>query len=129
MPRVFDTNVQLIKYNVLKEVIKHAYNDNLEDVYLDIPKTICPGPKPQLRCCIYKERAIIQERIKMAMGGDKTNPNPVQVIDIACDECPVGGMLVTPACRGCLMHACAPAPGASACCTSTIRRDGPSPRR
>ena len=107
MPRVFDTNVQLIKYNVLKEVIKHAYDDTLDDVYLDIPKTICPGPKPQLRCCIYKERAIIQERIKMAMGGDKSNPNPVQVIDIACDECPVSGMLVTPACRGCLMHACA----------------------
>ncbi len=107
MPRVFDTNVQFIKYNVLKEVIKHAYADTLEDVYMDIPKTICPGPKPQLRCCIYKERAIIQERVKMAMGGDKNNPNPVQVIDIACDECPVGGMLVTPACRGCLMHACA----------------------
>lgn len=107
MPRVFDTNVQLIKYNVLKEVIKHAYAGTLEEAYLDIPKTICPGPEPQLRCCIYKERAIIQERIKMAMGGNKDNPNPVQVIDIACDECPVSGMLVTPACRGCLMHACA----------------------
>lgn len=107
MPRVFDTNVQLIKYNVLKEVIKHAYSDTLEEAYLDIAKTICPGPRPQLRCCIYKERAVIQERVKMAMGGDKKNPNPVQVIDIACDECPAGGMMVTPACRGCLMHACA----------------------
>lgn len=106
MARVFDTNVQLIKYQVLKEVITKAYDGTLQDAYLDIPKTICPGPKPQLRCCIYKERAIMQERVKMAMGGDKNNPNPVQVMDVACDECPAGGMYVTPACRGCMLHAC-----------------------
>ncbi len=106
MARVFDTNVQLIKYNVLKEVIKKAYDGTLQDAYLDIPKTISPGPKPQLRCCVYKERAVVQERVKMAMGGDKSNPNVIQVIDIACDECPAGGMYVTPACRGCIMHAC-----------------------
>lgn len=104
--RVFDTNVQLEKYQVLKEVIKRAYDNTLEDAYLEIPKAISPGPKSELRCCIYKERAIIQERVKMAMGGDKNNPNVIEVIDVACDECPVGGMMVTPACRGCLMHAC-----------------------
>ncbi|EKC62194.1 hypothetical protein LEA_11974, partial [human gut metagenome] len=27
-----------------------------------------------MRCCIYKERAIVSERIKIAMGGDPTNP-------------------------------------------------------
>lgn len=104
--RVFDTNVQLEKYKVLKEVIQRAYEDRLDDAYLEIPKAISPGPKSELRCCIYKERAILQERVKMAMGGDKDNDNVMQVIDVACDECPTGGMLVTPACRGCLMHAC-----------------------
>lgn len=103
---LFDTNVQWIKYKVLKEVIRRAYEGGLEDAYREIPLTISPGPKSDLNCCIYKERAIVQERIHMAMGGDKSNPNPVQVMDIACDECPVSGMLVTPACRGCLMHAC-----------------------
>ena len=29
------------------------------------------------------------------MGGDKTNPNVIEVIEIACDECPVGGYEVT----------------------------------
>ena len=104
--RVFDTNVQLVKYRVLKEVIRHAYNGTLRDAYLEIPKAISPGPKPELRCCIYKERAIIQDRIKMAMGGDADNPNPVQVIETACDECPAEGVMVTPACRGCMVHAC-----------------------
>ena len=44
-----------------------------------------------MRCCVYKERAILSERIKLAMGGDKSNPNVIEVIDIACDECPVCG--------------------------------------
>lgn len=106
MPRVFDTNVQLIKYKVLKEVIRRAYEGGMDEAYHEIPKMISPGPKAELRCCIYKERAIIQERIKMAMGGDETNPNVVQVVDIACDECPIDGIFVTPACRGCITHAC-----------------------
>ena len=104
--RVFDTNVQLIKYKVLKEVIRRAYEGGMEDAYTEIPKIISPGPKSELRCCIYKERAILQERIKMAMGGDKKNPNVIEVLDIACDECPIDGMYVTPACRGCIVHSC-----------------------
>ncbi len=103
---VFDTNVQLVKYKVLKEVMQAADAGTLDTAYRDVPKTIAPGPKPTIRCCIYKERAILQERVRMAMGGDPTNPNPVEVIDVACDECPMGGMYVTPACRGCLQHNC-----------------------
>ena len=59
-----------------------------------------------MRCCVYKERAILAERVKMAIGGDKKNHNVIQVIDIACDECPAGGYSVTDACRGCLAHRC-----------------------
>ena len=40
------------------------------------------------------------------MGGDKSNPNVIEVIEIACDECPIGGCEVTNACRGCLAHRC-----------------------
>ena len=103
----FDTYVQQLKYQVVKEVIKKAYNDDLINCYKDIPKIISPGPKPTSRCCIYKERAILEERIALALGGNKENPNSVEVIEIACDECPIGGMYVTPACRGCLVHKCA----------------------
>ena len=42
----------------------------------------------------------------MAMGGDKNNPNVIEVIGIACDECPAGGYEVGEACRGCLAHNC-----------------------
>lgn len=104
--RKFDTKVQHLKYKVLREVARQAWNDTLYDNILDIPKIIVPGNTPTMRCCVYKERAILAERVKIAMGGDKSNPNVIQVIDIACDECPVGGYEVTNACRGCLAHRC-----------------------
>ena len=104
--RKFDTKVQLLKYKVLREVARQAWQGTLTENLLDIPKTIIPGNTPTMRCCIYKERAIIEERVKVAMGGDKSNPNVIEVIDIACDECPIGGCEVTNACRGCLAHRC-----------------------
>ena len=102
----FDTKVQYLKYKVLREVARHAWNDTLLDSILDIPKTIVPGNTPTMRCCVYKERAILGERVKIAMGGDKSNPNVIEVIETACDECPMGGYEVTNACRGCLAHRC-----------------------
>ena len=104
--RKFDTKVQHLKYKVLREVARLAWNDKLVDGMMDISKQIAPGPEPTMRCCIYKERAILGERVKLALGGDKSNPNVIEVIDIACDECPVGGYEVTNACRGCLAHRC-----------------------
>ncbi len=104
--RKFDTKVQYLKYKVLREVARHAWNDTLLEKIMDIPEQIIPGNQPTMRCCVYKERAILGERVKLAIGGDKNNPNTIEVIEIACDECPVGGFEVTNACRGCLAHRC-----------------------
>lgn len=63
--RVFDTHVQGIKYKAVREIIK-AYDENrMETAYIDIPKIALPGPKGTLRCCIYKERAIFQDRLRV----------------------------------------------------------------
>ena len=104
--RKFDTKVQHLKYKVLREVARLAWDGKLLENILDIPTILVPGKRPTVRCCVYKERAILGERVKIAMGGDKNNPNVIEVIDIACDECPVGGFEVTNACRGCLAHRC-----------------------
>lgn len=104
--RNFESDVQLIKYEVLKEVIKLSINGTLLENYTAIPEIIIPGPKPRTRCCIYKERAIVSERVKLAMGGNKENNNIIEVISIACDECPIDRFTVTEACRGCLAHRC-----------------------
>lgn len=104
--RKFDTKVQYLKYKVLREVAREAWNDTLLEHLVDIPKKIVPGNTPTMRCCVYKERAILAERVKLAMGGCKENHNVIEVIDTACDECPMGGYEVTNACRGCLAHRC-----------------------
>ena len=104
--RKFDTKVQHLKYKVLRAVASLAWEDKLKDYLLDIPDMIIPGKEPTIRCCVYKERAIVKERVKLAMGGNKSNPNIIEVIDIACDECPMGGYEVTGACRGCMAHRC-----------------------
>ncbi len=102
----FDTKVQYLKYKVLREVARHAWNDTLLQNLVDIPKDIVPGKVATMRCCVYKERAILGEYVKIAIGGDKHNPNVIEVIDIACDECPAAGYEVTSSCRGCLAHRC-----------------------
>lgn len=104
--RKFDTKVQHLKYKILREVARCAWNDTLFEKISDIPEMIAPGKEATMRCCVYKDRAIISKYVKMAMGGSHENENVVEVIDIACDECPVGGYEVTNACRGCLAHRC-----------------------
>jgi len=106
----FETKIQEIKTSVLTEVARLTWEDRLQTGILDIPEKIAVGPTAHLRCCIYKERAVISSRVKMAMGGDKSNPNVVEVLPIACDECPITEMTVSASCRGCLatrcVHAC-----------------------
>ena len=102
----FETRIQYLKYQVLKEVAKEAWDGDLVENVLDIPKKIIPGKTPSMRCCVYKERAILQERVKLAMGGKRSHPGIIEVIDIACDECPMGGYVVSNSCRGCLAQHC-----------------------
>lgn len=104
--RKFETTVQELKDDVLRNVAQLAWEDKLAAGVLDIPEKIIPGPEARMRCCIYKERAIVGARIKMAMGGDAANPGVVEVLDIACDECPVTQIEVGPSCRGCIATRC-----------------------
>ena len=106
MNKKFDNKVQLLKYRVLKEVATLAWSNTLLENVTEIPKIIAPGKVPTMRCCIYKERAILNERVKLAIGGNRFNKKVIQVIDIACADCPTGGYEVTSACRGCLAHQC-----------------------
>ena len=102
----FDTKVQYLKYRVLREVARHAWEGTLQENILSIPKAIVPGKTSTMRCCVYKERAILAERVQLAMGQDLTTDRVIEVIDIACDECPTAGFEVSDNCRGCLAHRC-----------------------
>ena len=104
--RKFDTKIQYRKYKVLREVARSAWEGTLLEDVLSIPEKIIIDESDVTRCCIYKERAIVADRVKLAMGGNKENPNVIEVLEIACDECPTAGFEVTNACRGCFAHRC-----------------------
>ena len=106
--RIFDTNVQELKYKVLMELAWQTWRGNdAFMVFNEIANEIVKKGENPMRCCIYKDRAIVAERIRIALGGDRNNPNVIQVIGIACDECPEAGHVVTDLCRGCVAHRCA----------------------
>ncbi len=105
--KLFDNRVQETKYKVLREVAYQTWKGN--DVFAEfneIARNVIPMDEPPQRCCIYKDRAVVAERIRLAIGGSRHNDNVVQVIEIACDECPEAGYVVTDLCRGCLAHSC-----------------------
>ena len=97
---------EYFKTKVLEEICRLFFEDSLDDIN-HLPFNIIPkGSDAQVRCCVYKERAILAERVKIAMGGSSDKQNVIEVIDIACDECPAAGYEVTDSCRGCLAHRC-----------------------
>lgn len=104
----FESNVQYIKYLVNKEVAHRFFQGHLDhtiDSYREIAEAIIPGPKALFRCCIYKERHIIEERVRLILE-PSINNRIINVLDSACDECPIDRFVVTEACRGCLGHNC-----------------------
>lgn len=111
-----DTRREL-KYEVLKEVAELKFNDNLNDETIDqIPYKIIPGATPKFRCCVYKEREIIRQRVKLAMTKPpipahnvenfKITGNVIQVIPAACEGCPINRFQVTENCQKCMAKAC-----------------------
>ena len=104
-----DATILRIKHDVLYEVAKAAWEGKLEEDKEDIPYRMIPGPQAQFRCCIYKEREIIRQRVRLAMGkcpSERDTANVVQVINAACEECPIASYVVTDNCRKCMGKAC-----------------------
>ena len=102
----FDTKVQMYKFFVLTLVAKLAFEGRLVDEIDSIPEKLFPDDNNKGFIDIYKTREITKMRVKLATGGDISNKNVVEVMELACDECPLEGYEVTNACRGCLAHRC-----------------------
>lgn len=106
-----------LKYEVLKRVAENEFNGTLNSETIDsIPFKIIPGTTPRFRCCVYKEREIIRQRVRLAMGNppipvdnveNRTiNRHVVQVIPAACEGCPINRFQVTENCQNCMQKAC-----------------------
>ncbi len=104
-----DRTTSNITKRIFREVAKLAWNGELEEKVELLPETIIPGPLPQFRCCIYREREIIRQRVRLVRGlspAANDTKNIVHVIPAACDDCAISSYTVTDNCHGCLGHAC-----------------------
>lgn len=120
MPQI--TEVVKIRRKVLAELARLAFSGNLENDIEEILQTITTEDGVRYRCCIHKERAILRQRINIALHqpigtslkesasnaltGKKADLPAVNILPEACDKCPIDRMLVTDACRNCLAHHC-----------------------
>jgi len=108
------TDINQIKMAVLKKTAEYAYEGKLLEAIDDIPFEIIPGQKPQFRCCVYREREIMRQRLRLAMGrlpssihNEKSVPTQiVHVISSACEGCPITRFTVTDNCHNCLAQKC-----------------------
>lgn len=119
------SEVVKIRRKVYLKLVDLVLKDSLQDKIEEIPKKTANKETPRYRCCEFKERAILKDRIKLAMGFNprdypetkladlpqKTPEmaegfNAVQVLDLACDRCPIDKYMVTNACRNCVAHKC-----------------------
>lgn len=104
-----DATLLRVKHEVLHQVAKLAFDGKLDSEKEQLPYKMIPGPQAQFRCCIYKEREIIRQRINLAEGkcpdGTKGG-NIIQVISAACEGCPISRYVVTDNCRKCMGKAC-----------------------
>lgn len=129
--RGIDTPVRQTRRRVFKEVANLAYNStNLKDDMEALPYKIVDYDDPEFRDSVYRERAVIRERIRLAMGmslrpEDREHPGHLtqgleesdidekyyepplmQVIPSACNACPENRYEVTSSCMGCTAHPC-----------------------
>ncbi|MEG0095841.1 MAG: hypothetical protein RR670_07435, partial [Erysipelotrichaceae bacterium] len=101
------------KFDILREIAEEAFQDDLsEEKVQAYTKKLIPGTKADFRCCVYKEREILRQRTRLAMGkmaNDAANYNPrqiVQVIEAACDGCTIKKINITDNCRKCMAKSC-----------------------
>ena len=129
--RGIDTPVRQRRRRVFKEVANLAYNStNLKDDMEALPYKIVDYEESEFWESVYRDRAIIRERIRLAMGmslrpenrehpGHLTQgleesnidekyyePPLMQVIPSACNECKEKAFIVGEQCQGCMAHPC-----------------------
>ena len=127
--RGIDTQVRKVRKRVFKEVANLAYHsENLIDDMEALPYKIVNTENPEYWESIYRERAVVRERMRLAMGmslrpedqpvhvtqgleesniSDKYYEPPLmQVIPSACNACPENDYEVSNKCMGCLAHPC-----------------------
>lgn len=116
------TAVAQLRRMVLEHLSRYTWNNALPEHVYDILQEVREDT-PRYRCCVYKERAVLKNRIDMALGQDcssniieaakltlnepeRTDLPIIDVLPAACDQCPIDAYYVTDMCRHCITHKC-----------------------
>ena len=124
------TSVNDIRKRVFAEVARLSYDykeGDLSEMEM-IPYRIIPGEMSKYRESVCLERAIVKERMRLAMGLNLRTaaehapvstgaeecvkpekyyePPLVNIIKFACHACPDNRVVVSDQCQGCLAHPC-----------------------
>ena len=124
------TSLAKIRRTVFREVARVAYEDDdgVLDELDDLPYEIISGDVATYRESVFLERAIVGERIRLAMGlplqgadrpakiseGTERAAKPetyyepplINIINFACNACAEESYVVSNLCQGCLAHPC-----------------------
>lgn len=128
--RGVETRIQEIRHRIFREVARMAYHTEwpVDKRIEELPYKIIPGEVGNFRNDVFLERAIVGERLRLAMGlpyrgasdpaplssnieeADKPEtyytPPLINVIKFACNGCHEKRVYVTDGCQGCLAHPC-----------------------
>ena len=128
--RGVETRIQEIRHRIFTEVARMAYHTEWPtDRRIEaLPYDIMPGEVASNRQDIFLERAIVGERLRLAMGlpcrsaaehaplsdnieaatREETYYTPplINVIKFACHACKENEVMVTDGCQGCMAHPC-----------------------
>ena len=128
--RGVETRIQEIRHRIFREVARMAYHTEwpVDKRIEELPYKIIPGEVGNFRNDVFLERAIVGERLRLAMGlpsrsaaehaplsdnieaADKAEtyytPPLINVIKFACNACKEKRVMVTDGCQGCLAHPC-----------------------
>lgn len=112
---LLDHEARQFKFDVLREVSIHAYDGTLTDKFDDqLAYKLIPHNHADFRCCVYKEREIIRQRVRIAMGKNPTSKitnstrskQIVKVLEAACDGCSIQRIQITDNCHKCMAKSC-----------------------
>ena len=128
--RGVETRIQEIRHRIFREVARMAYHTEwpVDKRIEALPYKIIPGEVGSFRNDVFLERAVVSERLRLAMGlpyRGAANPAPVSdhieeadkpetyytpplinIIKFACNGCAEKKVFVTDGCQGCMAHPC-----------------------
>ena len=122
----YSTEIEIIKRKILTLISKKMFEGTLREDIRDISEKITPDDAQPFRCCVYHDREITNDRIKILLNldhekyknvswlrtyedfieGNTDDLPPLSILEEACNGCPQQRYYVTEACQHCLAHPC-----------------------